>query len=147
MRITLLCLLLAAAGWTMGCASGPPRVHEVTGRIYRNTVARADEDIFVPDRASQFKWRARALPPDQQRQEFYVRWAGVPVHLVVFEYRQVQQPNQVRTLTVDPAPGQRSTTFVVRGEEFATGGAVSAWRVSLWTDPQTRAAEMVSALW
>ncbi len=97
------------------------------------------------DPASRIRYRPRDLPADQQREEFYVHWRGADVDLVKFEYRQVDVPGTVKEQTFKPAD-PRWHVFEIRGDDFHTGGPVSAWRVSLWTGDQLLA-ERKSALW
>jgi hypothetical protein len=105
----------------------------------------ADQHLFEADRASRLRYKPRDLPANQQRQEFYVRWRGAGVDLVKFEYRQVNVPNTIKEQTFAPN-GATAKVFEIRGEDFHTGGPLSAWRVSLWTGDQL-VAERKSALW
>jgi hypothetical protein len=65
--------------------------------------------------------------------------------LVKLEYRQIGKPNVIGEQTYVPRQ-DASTVFQVRGEEFRSGGSVSAWRVSLWDGDQL-VAEKKSFLW
>jgi hypothetical protein len=163
----ILCLLLS------GCASSP-RVLEVSSRTRLRNIDAADERMFMHDPAARIRYRPHDLPADQQREEFYVHWRGADVNLVKFEYRQVDVPNTIKEQTVvlvgsagvesavpsrnseNPPPaalgtahattGRHSHVFEIRGDDFHTGGHVSAWRVSLWSGEQLLA-ERKSALW
>jgi hypothetical protein len=128
-----------------GCASSQPRVVEVSQQKRVETIPEVDRDIFVSDRASHFRFPSRPLPVDQQREEFFVRWRPASVGLVKFEYRQVNTPNKISVQEYAPA-GHSSTTFRVQGQQFVSGGSVSAWRVSLWNNSQM-VAQQSSVLW
>lgn len=104
----------------VGCST-TPRVVEVSSKTY-------DRDT------------------NRQRQDYFVRWVPATVGLVKFEYRQVGAPNKIVEQTV--APQRRNwTVFEIESEDFRSGGAISAWRVSLWSDPNTVVAEKRSAMW
>lgn len=133
-----LCLFLLSA-----CAS--PRVVEVSHRTRLQDVDVADQHLFEADRASRLRDKPHDLPANQQGQEFYARWRGAGVDLVKFEYRQVDKPNTILEQTFAPN-GATAKVFEIRGEDFHTGGVVSAWRVSLWTGGELLA-EKKSALW
>jgi hypothetical protein len=143
----LFCLVSACSAYT------GPRVLEVTNRTRLQDVDFADRDYFIEDRASLIRYQPRDLSIDDQREEFYVRWTPGPisrsgprtVSLVKFEYRQVAKPGQVFEQTYVPH-GDARKLFVVRGEQFRSGGVVSAWRVSLW-DGDKVVAEEKSVLW
>jgi hypothetical protein len=78
-------------------------------------------------------------------QELYVAWRPGNVERVMLEYRQVDIPNRVEQIA--KAPEHNSwTLFHVRGAEFAQGGPVSAWRITLWRGDQLLA-QRQSALW
>jgi len=134
--------LLAAL--VMGCAS--PRVTEVLHQTRFQNVAAADRNYFLSDRVSGLPLTAESLPADQQGEYFDVSWTPATIGCVQFEYRQVKLPNKVSSQTLIPAPGQRSTTFAVVGNEFRQGGTVSAWRVSLLQTGLVVAVKQ-SALW
>ena len=134
----LLCLLLLSA-----CAS--PRVVEVFDRTRLQEIDVVDQHLFEADRASRLRYEPRDLPADQQREEFYVRWRGAGVDLVKFEYRQVDKPITILEQTFTPN-GATAKIFEIRGEDFHSGGPVSAWRVSLWSGGAL-VAERKSALW
>jgi hypothetical protein len=148
-------LLLALS---CGCST-TPRVLEVSSRTRLQTVDKADMDLFVNDQASRIKYVPEDLSIADQREEFYVHWNPGPtsrpgptfrpgpatVNLVKFEYRQVAKPNTIFEQTYDPH-GETAHLFQVRGEEFRSGGSVSAWRVSLWNGNQLLA-EKKSVLW
>jgi hypothetical protein len=85
------------------------------------------------------------LSIDEQREEFYVRWTPRSISLVKFEYRQIGKPNVIGEQTYVPHQ-DTANLFQVRGEEFRSGGSVSAWRVSLWDGDQL-VAEKKSFLW
>ena len=128
----------------LGCST-TPRVLEVSSRKRLQDVDVVDHRLFLHDQASRLRYKPTDLSPDAQREEFYVRWTPVTVGLVKFEYRQVNKPNAVLEQTYTPH-GDRATVFAVRGEDFHSGGPVSAWRVSLWQDDQLLA-ERKSTLW
>lgn len=129
----------------MGCSTTTPRVLEVSSRTRLRNVDPADEDLFSNDQASRIRFEPRALSIDEQREEFYVRWRPRSVSLVKFEYRQIGKPTIVAEQTYVPHRAA-STVFKVHGEEFRSGGSVSAWRVSLWDGDQL-VAEKKSFLW
>jgi hypothetical protein len=137
----------------LACSTTTPRVLEVTSRTRLRDIDRIDEDLFANDRASRIRYEPRDLDIDAQREEFYVRWMSAPtsrsgsasVTLVVFEYRQVGKPNTIFEQHYAPH-GESSKVFAVRGEDFRSGGSVSAWRVSLWDGDQL-VAERKSSQW
>ena len=133
--------------FVIGCATTTPRVLEVTSRTRLRTVDPADEDYFVNDQASRIRYELRDLSSDEQREEFYVRWTPGPttVNLVKFEYRQIAKPDVIGEQTYVPNH-DTSKVFKVHGEEFRSGGIVSAWRVSLW-DGDHLVAQKKSFLW
>ncbi len=140
-------LPVLAASLLLGCATGAtPHVVEVTNRTYQRTIDKADEPVFLRDRASHFHTDSALLPTDQKREEFYVRWTPATIARVTFEYRQVRVPDKVFTQTFD-ARGTQAHLFAVRGQAFVDGGAVSAWRVSLWDDAGACRATFASAAW
>lgn len=171
LRSTLYAFLAFSA---LGCST--PRVLEVSSHTRLQDVDVVDHELFTHDRASRLRYEPRDLPAEKQRQEFYVRWRGTGIDLVKFEYRQVDVPNTVKEQTLvlvsrrsalpgatgqplrgrEAAPtelrtvnrelGTVSHVFEVRGEEFHSGGRVSAWRVSLWSG-DTLLAERKSTLW
>jgi hypothetical protein len=101
LRSTLYALLSATV--LTGCATGRPRVLEVTATKHTETVGRADKNLFLTGRASKIAFESVLLPPSEQREEFYVRWTGAQVDMVKFEYRQVNVPNKVMEQTYVPA--------------------------------------------
>jgi hypothetical protein len=135
-----LCLLLLTA-----CSTTAPRVLEVTSRTRLQDIDAADTRLFVEDEASRIKYEPQDLSIDNQREEFYVRWAPASIGLVKFEYRQIAKPGTIFEQTYTPH-GDASKVFAVRGEAFRSGGSVSAWRVSLWNGDQLLA-EKKSFLW
>jgi hypothetical protein len=137
-RRSVVACLTALAVFAGACSTTGPRVLEVTGRIRLHDVEPIDQEGFLYERASRIRYEAHDLAPDAQREEFYVHWrftSTSTVNVVKFEYRQVARPNTVLEQTYVPHQ-DTSKTFAVRGEEFRSGGAVSAWRVSLWNDDQ-----------
>ena len=135
---------VALAG--IGCAAGSrPRVVEVSGAKRTWTVSPGQESFFVRDRASGLRSAPRKLPASQQCEEFYVRWKPDTIGLVKFEYRQVRFPGRIleQSFVPDVHPG---TTFRICGDDYAEGGDVSAWRVTLWQD-DALVGEQKSALW
>jgi hypothetical protein len=130
-----------------------PRVLEVTNRTRLQDVDIADREYFIEDRASLIRYEPQDLSADDQREEFYVRWTSgrIPrsglqtIGLVKFEYRQVGKPSEVSEETYAPHGDERHL-FQVRGEQFRSGGVISAWRVSLW-DGDKIVAEEKSVLW
>jgi hypothetical protein len=154
----------------LGCST-TPRVLEVSSRKRLQDVDIVDHRLFTHDQASRLRYKPTDLSADAQREEFYVRWTKFPsprlrgsrvretplsfaakgqgegssINIVKFEYRQVNKPNTVLEQTYTPH-GDRATVFAVRGEDFHSGGPVSAWRVSLWQDDQLLA-ERKSTLW
>jgi hypothetical protein len=142
--LTALGAVLALAVGT-GCAPSRPRILEVSTETRIRNISPANENLFVPDRASRFRLEVSDLPPAEQRQQFYVRWTPATVPAVKFQYRQVNAPNRLGEITV-AAAGRTATVFEIAGAEFLEGGPVSAWRVSLW-DGERLLAEKRSALW
>ena len=138
------CLLTSACSTT-------PRVLEVTSRTRLQNIDMAEKDYFIEDQASSIRYLPHDLNIDEQREEFYVRWRPAPrsgpgsISLVKFEYRQIGKPNVVGEQTYVPHR-DTANVFQVRGEEFRSGGSVSAWRVSLWDGDQL-VAEKKSFLW
>jgi hypothetical protein len=126
----------------LGCTSS--RLH-VNSREYIRTVPTGDEDVFLADRASGYRSRNENLPVARQRQEFFVRWEVAGVQTVKFAYRQANEPDQVRQLTATPG-AKRSHLFVIGGEPFVKGGAVTAWQVTLWRGDELLL-QQKSALW
>jgi len=131
----------------ISCSTTSPRVLEVTSRTRLKNVELADQDYFITDQASRIRYEPRDLSIDEQREEFYVRWTPGPatVNLVKFEYRQVAKPDVIGEQTYVPNH-DTSKVFQVHGEEFRSGGTVSAWRVSLW-DGDHLVVEKKSFLW
>jgi hypothetical protein len=82
----------------------------------------------------------------RDHEEYFVRWQPSSIRMVKFEYRQLHAPNKIfeQRCTYATRP---CATFLIRGAAFESGGPVSAWRVSLWTDANTCVAERKSALW
>ncbi len=160
-RFIAVCLAMVATFLTLACSITTPRVLEVTSRTRLKDIDPVDEDLFADDRASRIQYEPRDLGIDAQREEFYVRWTAPPtprpaptsgsgsrlvsVDRVKFEYRQVAKPNTIFEQDYVPH-GESSKLFAVRGEDFRSGGSVSAWRVSLWDNDQL-VAEKKSFLW
>jgi len=115
-------LALVVGCTTVGQQSQQPRIMEVT----RNT-------------------RVKGYTLPEQRDDFYVVWAGANITLVKFEYRQVHSPNELFAKSYVPTT-KRFYDFTVAGDDFRKGGRVSAWRVTLWQNQQV-VAEQKSALW
>jgi len=134
----------------IGCAT-TPSVLEVTSRTRLQNIDPADQDYFIEDQASRIRFEPHDLSIDEQREEFYVRWRRAPssgpgsISQVKFEYRQLGKPNVIGEQTYAPHQ-DAAKVFTVRGEEFRSGGRVSAWRVSLW-DGNQLVAEKKSFLW
>ena len=143
---TALLLALALSAFTLGCAALAPRVLEVDSRTRLQDVDEADaKRIFGYDQASRFHYEPQDLSVDAQREEFFVRWRPATISLVKFEYRQVAKPATVFEKTYAPH-GDVAKVFEIRGEDFRSGGSVSAWRVTLWNGDQL-VAEKKSFLW
>ena len=138
--IVWICAVLLTA-----CSTTAPRVLEVTSRTRLQDVPIADREYFIEDAASLLRYEPRDLSINDQREEFYVRWTPRTIGRVKFEYRQIAKPAEVFEQTYVPH-GDTRKLFEVRGEAFRSGGAVSAWRVSLWNGAQM-VAEEKSALW
>ena len=134
----------------IGCST-TPSVLEVTSRTRLQNIDPADQDLFVNDQASRIRFEPHDLSIDEQREEFYVRWRPAPtsgpgsISQVKFEYRQIGKPNVIGQQTCTPHQ-DTAHVFTVRGEEFRSGGRISAWRVSLWDGDQL-VAEKKSFLW
>jgi hypothetical protein len=120
-------------------------VLEVTSRTRLQDVDFADRQYFIEDQASLIRYQPQELSINDQREEFYVRWTPRTISLVKFEYRQVAKPGEAFEATYVPH-GDSRKLFEVRGEQFRSGGVVSAWRVSLW-DGNKVVAEEKSVLW
>jgi hypothetical protein len=144
-RSSLVVPALALVIALSSCAHPRPKVLDVEGTQYKETISRADRNLFGPDRASHLRVDSTALPDAQQREEYYVAWRGTGITEVKFEYRQVNIPNKILVQTFAPA-GKQWTIFKVIGDEFINGGPISAWRVSLW-DGDRLLAERKSVLW
>jgi hypothetical protein len=140
-----------------GSLSSSPRVIEVSNRKRTQQIETEDKrQMFLRDRASRLEMQSKPLPPEEQRQEFFVRWSGKDISSVKFEYRQINYPNTIFTqdykLQVENNPKNppvSTHTFMITGKTFLEGGSVSAWRVTLWSAATTNApiAEKKSALW
>ncbi len=135
----LFCLISACSAYT------GPRVLEVTNRTRLQDVDFADRQYFIEDQASLIRYEPQDLSINDQREEFYVRWTPRTISLVKLEYRQVAKPGEVFEETYVPH-GDARKLFEVRGEQFRSGGVVSAWRVTLW-DGDKIVAEEKSVLW
>ena len=134
-------LLLTAA-----CSTTTPRVLEVSSRTRLQDFGPAEaREYYGYDDASRFRYEPQDLSVEDQREEFYVRWAPASISLVKFEYRQVAKPATIFEKTYTPH-GDMAKLFEVRGEDFRAGGSVSAWRVTLWNGDQL-VAEKKSFLW
>ncbi len=139
-----LCLALFGLIWGCSAYTGP-RVLEVTNRTRLQDVELADRQYFIEDRASLIRYEPQDLSIDDQREEFYVRWTPRTISLVKFEYRQVGKPGEMFEETCVPHGDERNL-FEVRGEQFRSGGVITAWRVTLW-DGDKVVAEEKSVLW
>lgn len=127
-----------------GC-SRDAKVGEVWGAKRTQTINAADQDLFVTDRASRLRMQTHPLPAEEQREEFLATWSGSGGRVVKFEYRQVNVPDTIVVLSA-PAIDRHSHRFTIAGEEFAKGGPVTAWRVSLWSGDKVLD-EKKSTLW
>jgi hypothetical protein len=137
--------ILPALLFTTACST-TPRVLEVASRTKLQDVDPADfYQSFGSDEASRFSYTPQDLSIEAQREEFFVRWTPASISLVKFEYRQVGKPAAIFEKTYTPH-GDSAKLFEVRGEEFRSGGTVSAWRVTLWNGDQL-VAERKSVLW
>ena len=137
--------VLLAGTLCISACSTTPRVVEVSSQKRLETVEVADQDMFLHDRASQIRLQSELLPANERRQEFFVRWSGIGIDLVKFEYRQVNVPDKISEESYVPE-NRHWNVFEVRGDAFTKGGAVSAWRVSLWQSSKLLA-EKKSLLW
>ena len=135
----------AMAAGLCACAHPTPQVRDVVGTQYTETIGKADNSLFVTDRASHLRVDPKPLPPAEQREEYYISWRGAGVRSVMFEYRQVNLPDKILVQTFTPTT-RHWTVFTVAGNDFLNGGPISAWRVSLW-DGDHRLAERKSGLW
>lgn len=143
LRLPLLTLSLL---FTIACSTTKPRILEVSSRTRLQDIDTEDSKRFFGyDEASRFSYEPRDLTIEQQREEFYVRWAPASITLVKFEYRQVTKPGMIFEKTYTPH-GDMAHLFEIRGEEFRSGGSVSAWRVTLWSGDQLVATKK-SVLW
>ena len=127
-----------------GCATSP-RIVEVSSSTRKWNINTADQNLFLRDRASNFRTELIPLPLPDQREEFFVSWVPRNVELVKFEYRQVNEPGKVMELSLQPKDVS-TAIFKIAGEDFQKYGPVSAWRVTLWKENQLLA-EKKSALW
>ena len=127
------------------CAQQGTRVRDVEGRQYKETIGKADNALYVTDRASHLRVEPRPLPHAERREEYYVTWSGSGISQVKFEYRQVNIPDKILVQTVSPTD-KHWNIFTVAGDDFSNGGPISAWRVSLW-DGDRLLAERKSVLW
>ncbi len=130
--------LIVAVVLLTGCATTGPRIVEVSHRQRVVNIAPADERIFARDRASHFRTEIVALPAEEQRQEFLVRWRATGVRAVKLEYRQVHLPGEVRQQTLEIENARRAI--------FHVEGTVAAWRASLWNEAGGEIAGRESAL-
>jgi len=128
----------------VGCSQGPA-VDAIWSKTRLMTIPAGEQDAFLSDRASGLQTEGKFLPPDQQGEEFYVKWHGDKIDRVKFEYRQVKAPDKFFTQEYRPQ-SQRSHVFTVTGDTYRNGGSVSGWRASLWHGEQL-VAEMKSSLW
>jgi len=126
--------------------TGKHRVVEVTTTLHTQTVSPQDEELLMVDRASRINFAVHSLSPGEQYEAFYVRWDGGGIHAVKFEYRQVNRPDQILSQTLTPSARQ-TCNFRVAGNEFLSGGSISAWRVTLLSNTDSCLAEKHSALW
>jgi hypothetical protein len=150
LQLVLTLLLL-----TLACSTTTPRVLEVSSWTHLKDIDAVDEELFAYDQASRIQYQTHDLDINDQREEFYVRWSAPPtsgsgsgpasVDQVKFEYRQMGKPNTIFEQDFVPH-GESSKVFAVRGEDFRSGGSVTAWRVSLWDGDQL-VAEKKSFLW
>jgi hypothetical protein len=144
-RATLLPALLLSL-LTVACSTTKPHVLEVSSITHLQDVDTEDSRRFFGyDEASRFTYQSQDLTIEQQREEFYVRWTPASITQVKFEYRQVTKPAMIFEKTYAPH-GDTAHLFQVRGEEFRSGGSVSAWRVTLWNGNQLVATKK-SVLW
>jgi len=127
------------------CAQHTPRVRDVEGTQYKETIGKADRNLYLTDRASHLRVEPKPLPPAERREEYYVSWSGSGISEVKFEYRQVNIPDKVLVQTAAPTDKHWSV-FTVAGDDFNNGGPISGWRVSLW-DGEHLLAERKSVLW
>jgi len=138
--------------WACSAYTGP-RVLEVTSRTRLQDVEFADRQYFIDDSASLIRYEPQDLSIADQREEFYVRWTPgrvsrsgpQTISLVKLEYRQIGKPGEMFEQTYVPH-GDARNLFQVRGEQFRSGGVVSAWRVTLW-NADRMVAEEKSVLW
>jgi hypothetical protein len=112
-------------------AQSPPR-------LMRDVIGNADVD-----------WNAAALraAKHQRGEEFLLTWtASATENLVIrFEYRQVNETGVKMQQQSNPKLRGRSL-FSVKGGEFQTGGAVTAWRVTIWEGEKVLASRQ-SFMW
>jgi hypothetical protein len=147
-RFTLppIALLLSILFLTTACSTTAPRVIEVSSQTHLQDIDGVDlREYYGYDQASLFRYQPQDLSIEDQREEFYVRWRPASISLVKFEYRQVAKAAVIFEKTYTPH-GDMAKLFQVRGEEFRSGGSVSAWRVTLWNGDQL-VAEKKSILW
>lgn len=139
------CLLLGCAWLCLSACSAQPHIQSVASIRHRASISETDVDFFQTDRASRIRFAAQPLPADGQREEFRVRWHGKDITRVRFEYRQVNIPNQIHVQEFRPTD-VKSARFEIHGQEFQTGGVVSAWRCVLLRGDAV-VAERQSTLW
>ena len=138
-------LLISCIFAVAGCRTAGPGVDAVWSKTRILTVPAGEQDAFLTDRASGLRTEGKFLPPDQQGEEFFVKWHGDQIDRVKFEYRQINAPDKIGSQLYRPQH-ERSHVFVVAGEVYRRGGTVSGWRASLWHGDQ-QLAELKSSLW
>ena len=155
--------LLASVSWLLtfsSCStfSSAPRVIEVTSHKHTQDIEYEDKrQLFLQDKASRLHGESKPLPESAQFLDFYVSWSGKDIAAVKFEYRQINHPNTIFSQEYklpsakNDAPGllPSSHTFLITGTNFIAGGAVTAWRITLWspTDTKIPVAYKKSTLW
>ncbi len=116
-----------------------------------------DSQIETPDPMIAFERRqhlhGRITRAEQEEAEghYYVAWWEDEVRtpaVVRLEYRQENTGSQVKVLekAVDDVRRRNKTYFKITGEEYHTGGKVTAFQVSIVRDGQTVASHQ-SYLW
>ena len=144
--VSSVCFAVLLTLLTMACSTTTPRVLEVASRTRLQDIGPDDKNqFFGEDQASRFKYEPQDLSVEAQREEFLVRWTPRTISQVKFEYRQVAKPAAIFDKTY-ATHGDSAKIFEIRGEEFRSGGTVSAWRVTLWNGDQL-VAEKKSVLW
>lgn len=142
-RHLFMAMTLAVAA---GCASTTARVTEVSPRFVRSKQSSAGDVQVTGGNVRINSGMVGASARNAAGEEFFVRWAASDARSVKFQYRQVHHAGKVSEQTV-PASQGCWHVFRVVGDDFKTGGPVSAWKVSLLDATGASIAEKQSVMW